>query len=531
MKKIIGLFISAFLLSSGAVFAQGAMDAYKYSQNDIHGTARYSSMAGAFGALGGDISSMTTNPAGLGIYRSAEVVATMNLSFINTTANWTGINTDASRTKFNFDNIAYVGYFPTGSMEGVKSWNLGFAYNRVKNFNRNYTMRGNPNTSMAIYSAEKSYGLDVAGLRFRDGYNPYNNTALSGDWLSILGYNAGFHDVIPGKDDEYRSDFGRNSNGGWINYWADESEMTVVEKGAIDRYDFSLATNVSDRFFLGASLVLTDIDYSQKTFYKEDFGSIGDLYLNNYLSTEGAGYGLNVGAIVRPLDYLRLGVAYNSPTWYKITEYYHAKAGSFVDNRAEKEYKAETPDDRIYYTEYELRTPDRWIFSAAGILGQSALISVDYELTNYKTMHLYDRNGLSMHGDNDKIKSYFGTSGILRVGTEYKVTPQFAIRAGAAWANSSVKDVLKNEEKEVFTAGTQTHYTVDDGTSYYTAGFGYRFTPNFYLDVACVYKEQKESAFAFSKVYDNAGNLWADSESAGLKTKTTRLAITLGYKF
>ena len=520
MKKIVGLFISVFLLSSGAAFAQGEMDAYKYSQSDLHGTARYSSMAGAFGALGGDVSSMTTNPAGLGIYRSAEVVTTLDLSFFNTTTNWTGINTDASKTKFNFDNIAYVGYFPTGSMEGVKSWNLGFAYNRIKNFNRNYTMSGNPNASIANYSAEKSYGIRVNDLILVENkYDPYNNTSLP--WLSILGYEAGFHDVIPGKNDEYQSDFGYNS-------WPDEAQMTVVEKGAIDQYDFSLATNISDRVFLGASLVLTDINYSQKTFYDEFFGSADRLHLNNYLSTEGSGYGVNVGAIVRPVDFLRLGVAYNSPTWYKITEYYYAEAGSVINDVG---YKANTPDDRDYYVEYELRTPDRWIFSAAGILGQSALISVDYELTNYKSVRLYDWNGLGMHGDNDKIKSHFRTSGVLRVGTEYKVTPQFSIRAGAAWANSPVKDGLKNGDEEVFTAGTQTHYTIDDGTNYYTAGFGYRFTPNFYMDVACVYKEQKESAFAFSKVYDKAGNLWVDSTPAELKTKTTRIAVTLGYKF
>ena len=57
--------------------------------------------------------------------------------------------------------------------------------------------------------------------------------------------------------------------------------------------------------------------------------------------------------------------------------------------------KAETPNLNSFtstpdgaFTEYRLRTSDRWIFSAAAIIGQTALISVDYELTRYKAMHL-----------------------------------------------------------------------------------------------------------------------------------------------
>ena len=108
MKKAICILASAFLLSGGAVFAQGEMDAYKFSQYDLSGTARYLGMGGAFGALGGDISAMGGNPAGLGIYRSSEIVTTLSLSSMKTNTEWSGTKMDENRTKFNFDNIAYV---------------------------------------------------------------------------------------------------------------------------------------------------------------------------------------------------------------------------------------------------------------------------------------------------------------------------------------------------------------------------------------------------------------------------------------
>lgn len=124
MNRIAYLLVSTFLLSGGAVFAQGELDAYKYSQNDVTGTARYLGMGGAFGALGGDISAMSSNPAGLGVYRSSEVVTSLSLSSIKTNSNWNGSVNDVSKTKFNFDNIAYVGYFPTGNDEGIVGWNV-----------------------------------------------------------------------------------------------------------------------------------------------------------------------------------------------------------------------------------------------------------------------------------------------------------------------------------------------------------------------------------------------------------------------
>ena len=142
MKKIICLAVSALMAGAGSASAQGVLDAYKFSQSDLNGTARYLGMGGAFGALGGDISVLSNNPAGLGIYRSSEVVTTLSLSPTKTSSDWNGSKVNASKNKFNFDNIAYVGYFPTGNDEGLVSWNVGISYNRVMSFDRNYRIAG-----------------------------------------------------------------------------------------------------------------------------------------------------------------------------------------------------------------------------------------------------------------------------------------------------------------------------------------------------------------------------------------------------
>lgn len=523
MKKIVSLWISLFL-AGGSLYAQEMMDAYKYSQSDLHGTARFSSMGGAFGALGGDISSMTTNPAGIGIYRSSEVVTTLNLSSMKAESNLLGSKFDQSKTKFNFDNIAYVGYFPTGNFSGIKSWNVGFAYNRVKNFTRNYRTKGTPGSSLSDYItaltndlAVRNVGGDYKGnnLWLTDDYNPFD-TRLNP--LSVAGYSGG----LIGSEEPSKI-------GGFYNPFSglQQSELTVSERGAIDQYDFVFATNISDIVFLGATFVLTDLDYNYISLHKEDFsdGSYSDLY--NSFSTEGNGYSFNIGAIVRPSDYLRLGVAYNSPTWYKLTDYSFVEAGSYL--------KGAENFDPVYNTylplEYKLRTNDRWIFSAAGFFGQYGLISVDYELSNYKNMSLSEYDGFKLDDQNAHIKDAFGTKGTLRVGLEAKVTPQFAVRAGGAWANSPVKSHIKDGSSEVSISGTIPHYTIDKGTNYYTIGFGYRFTPRFYADIACVYKEYKEDVYSFSSIYDPELDKNINSTPASMKTNTTRVSLTLGYKF
>ena len=521
MKRIIGLLVSALLVGGVNALAQGSMDAFKYSQSELHGTARYASMAGAFGALGGDISSMSTNPAGLGIYRSSEVVTTISLSTVKAKTNWTGIANEQDKSNLRFDNIAYIGYYPTGNDEGIKSWNFGIAYNRLKDFNRNYTARGaGLPYSLSSYIADiaNMQGYTPGNLGSTDNYDPYYSCLP----LPVVGYLGG-HIAYSSKDQEFKTAFGDN-----IGDWAIESSnLKVIEKGAIDKYDFSFATNISDIVFLGATLAVSDIDYRYTSGYEEDFGQGDNLYLENRFSTEGSGFSVNVGAIARPVDFLRVGVAYNSPTWYKLKDYSYAYADSEVDG----DFMKEDAGAAVY--EYKLKTSDRWIFSLASIIGTQGLISVDYEINNYSNMRFSDLEGFKndYESDNRYIKEDFRTAGTLRIGGELKITPQFAVRLGGAWADSPVKSAVKNGNIEIATAGTIPHYTVDKGTITYSAGLGYRFTPNFYADIACIYKERKEDVYAFSSTFLDNHDVFVESIPASMKTNTTRVALTLGYKF
>ena len=542
MKRVICLLVTTLLSGGGALYAQGELDAFKYSTPDFNGTARYLGMGGAFGALGGDISVMNTNPGGLAIYRSSEVVTTLSVTSNQTKSAWGGVKENMTKTKVNFDNIGYVGYFPTGNDDGLVSWNVGFSYNRQQNFERSYRVSGKQAYSLADYAAAKGTYVyqDEAGkwhgikeddmpVAGSGASSAYQN--LGGLWVPALAYQGGLIGAFEQGGDEYISGFGEwKDKNTFLPYSPNGSLLNVREKGAVDRYNMALGLNFSNILFLGADIAVTDLNYDYTSTYDESFGGNDYLYWDSWKSTDGTGYSFNIGAIVRPLDCLRLGLAYNSPTWYKMTDYYGGNAGSYIEGLGEM--KGETPTG--VYTDYKLRTPDRAILSAAFIMGQSGLISVDYEISNHESMKLSDPDGVE-YNDNELIQEDFGISHAVKVGAEFKPTPQFAVRVGGGWQGSPIKTALNEGAVEVFTSGVTPHYTIYKNTTHFSVGLGYRFTPNFYLDVACIYREQKDDAYAFSPVMveNSKGETLqiVQSSASSLKTCRTQVALTLGYKF
>ncbi|MEN9919837.1 MAG: hypothetical protein RL662_2273 [Bacteroidota bacterium] len=505
MKRIFTL-ASLLLAVSASGYAQGEMDAFNLSYNDLTGTARSVSMGGAFGALGGDVSAISINPAGIGVYSVNEVVTTLNFTNTTTKTNFGGSKMDDKKFRLNFDNLAFVGVFPMNS-DDVPRLNFGFSYNRLKSFDRKVSMGGsNRALSLTHYIANRANDQnDFDYITTGTGYGDH-------DWLSILGYSGGLID----KNPDGSKNFVSTARGQNV-----DSRMVMREKGDVSSYDFNVGTTIADMFSLGATLAVTDVNYNLYSEHSETFlGSQSDRYsLINNLRTEGAGWQVKAGLIFKPVNELRVGVSYHSPTWYNLTDYFYGE----VVNSWDPSKVYHTPDDA--YTEYKFRTPDKWVFSLAGVIGKTAIISADYELTGYNRMNLQDMYGYEFE-DTDYIKEDFKSSSVFRVGAEIKFTPQFAARVGYMWQQSPVKDVLRNGSVDgshtVAMPNTKTipQYTVVGDANHFTWGLGYRFTPHFYTDVAFVVKNRTDDFYSF------AGN-----EKAELTTNQVTGLLTLGYKF
>jgi len=518
------LFIIALFVCTLA-FGQGETDAYRYSNDDLSGTARGQAMGGAFGALGGDVTGIAINPAGIGIYRSSEILANMSL----TSPIISGNTNQRSNTAFHFDNLSYIGYYPLvkGSM---LSLNFGFNYNRIKSFDQQSSMsKSSMSTSLTDFMAQLTNGIPLSAL----SNSPYNNPSVP--WLSVLGWDGYLINPASNTNNQYQSLLNKGEQ---VN-----PSLKVSEKGKVESYDFTIGANLSNTFYLGATFSLTNLSYLMNSYYDESFAQGGGFNLENYLETKGSGYQAKVGFIYKPIDALRLGVSYHSPVWYSMTDYY--KGTLYPDVASRGIYteeglpvgKTSTPGadsqnaDSPAYTDYNFRTPGSWTFSVAAILGTQAIVSVDYELKDYASMNLSDTNGNEWTDVNGYISSDYKNASTVRAGLEFRFTPQFSGRLGYALTQSPYKTNNITMGENVVTAGTIPNYALPGNVYYLTAGVGFRFTPQFYGDLALVLRTEKDDVYYFPPVDNLGAGSYSSSFAGSFINKTLKGLFTLGYKF
>jgi len=527
MKRNLLFIIALFVCALS--FGQGEIDAYRYSNNDLSGTARGQAMGGAFGALGGDVTGIAINPAGIGVYRSSEILANMSLTSSLTSGN----TNQQSNTKFQFDNLSYTGYYSLakGSM---LSLNYGFNYNRIKSFDQQCSMSNSAmNSSLTDYMSLLTNGIPVSELTSYNN-NPYK---YNNPWLSVLGFDGGLITHVGNNNYQSILDYGEQVT---------PSSLQVSEKGKVESYDFTLGANIANKFYWGVTFSLTDLSYLMYSYYDESFAEGGGFNLKNYLETKGSGYQAKLGVIYKPIDALRFGVSFHSPIWYSMTDYYKAwldPRGIYINGQpaGETSTPGGDPDDANSpsYTDYYFRTPASWTFSVAAVLSTKAIVSVDYEIKNYASMNLKDANGNNYTDVNDLMSSDYRNASTLRAGLEFRFTPQLSGRLGYAWMQSPYQSKVDafgdgtyyNVADVVATAGTVPHYTITGDVNYLTAGIGFKFTPQFYGDFALVLRMEKDNSYYFTPIIDPSQADKFDSFAGAFTNKALKGLITFGYKF
>lgn len=561
MRKLY-LILSMGCIASGA-FAQSAIDAYRFSQPDLRGTARFMGMAGAFGALGGDLSTLSQNPAGIGVYRSNELGFTLDLDFQNSNATAGGLKTTDSQTKFYLDNIGGVATMKLGS-ETVPNLNFGFTYNKAVSFNRRY--RGNIpqlQTSMSNYIAGLANGseLTVADVETTETYDPYNPTdgGIQAPWLAILGYDS--YLINPEGDPDNPSWLGQYGQGTKGSGYFD-----VTESGSVDEYNIAIGGNIANKVFWGMNFDIVNFDYKLDALWGEN---LTDAYvfnpaanveqqttsqwnMRNLYRANGTGFNYQLGVIVKPIQELRIGLAFHTPTWYNLTETYSAGTNMkyFGENLS-----ASTNDGYPGTQDYNFSSPWKVIASIAGVIDGRFIISADYEWNGYKTMKFSAANNYYDYGywdpwydydydygyynatpaaqnndiyryENQDIKDVYRHTDTFRIGAEYRINNHISVRAGYSHVSSPVEAKAKDNQMTIYTAGTMPNYRFDNNTDYVTCGIGYRYK-GFYIDAAYVYKHMSSEYHAFTP--DPGSNF--DSPQAKLGFSNSRIVLSTGIKF
>ena len=478
MKKYI------FLLLIGLTFSvaqsQEITDALRYAQDNLNGTARFRAMSGAFGALGGDLSSININPAGSAVFANNQVAITLSNYDTKNNSNYFGTATTQKDNSFDLNQAGGVFVFNSGNPNSDwKKFSLSVNYDNVNNYNNSSFSAGtNPNNSIANYFISYANGVPLNALE-NSSYESLDNGAQQ----AFLGYQGFVINPVDGNNPNNTQYTSNVPAGG--NYY---QENAISSNGYNGKLSFNAATSYRDKLYIGLNLNSHFTDYRKSSSFYEDNNNLLDanykikrLSFENDLYTYGTGFSFQVGAIAKVTDEIRLGLAYESSTWYHLSDEFSQKLVA-VSSNSSGELSPDVVDPKItnLYQPYKLQTPSKLTGSFAYVFGKSGLISVDYAIKDYSETKFKPENDTYFRNLNSNMNSILDKTNEVRVGAEYKIEA-WSLRAGYRYEQSP----YKNKK------------TVGDLTGY-SGGLGYNFGST-KLDLAYSYAERNSQQGFFSQ--------------------------------
>ena len=508
-------------------------DMYALSQvNFGFGTARSMAMAGAFTSLGGDLSSMGINPAGLAMFRHNEISISPMMGFQNSTnsaQDWG----DNQQSRFAISNFSTTFKLYEGSSSNLVSLNVGLGYNRVADFNYRY---GYSSLSAPSDSPYRSINDAFVRQLGQGGVFPDNDGALNyafGDayyWGGILAYNNW---LIDAERDEF-GDYWTSANTLGVNASVGHT-VGVESKGSIGEYQVALAANFNNTLYVGGTIGIQYVHWDRQFYYGEDYIYNGQqpvyadgtpiaepaewLDYNQAVELSGAGVNFKLGAIYRPFPALRLGAAIHTPTYYALDRTYQAYMGSNYNPNGDTTLPLEDMGEQTW----DFVSPTRLMFGASYTFGRMAVVSVDYERTWYNGMrvkNIPDGFDLSEEDYRAEFKANYKGANTLRIGAEIKPLSVVSLRAGYG-----ISDAMLRNDKELY-YNTPTTYK----TTCISAGLGFQLGA-VSLDLAYQYIKNEQTQYMLFYALDDTG--YFDSASPTYKTDFERnyVTLTMGYKF
>jgi hypothetical protein len=474
-------FIILFSILSISAFSQFADDALRMSQVYYQGTARSMALGGAIGAIGADFSSASMNPAGMGLFRTGEFNITPELATRNASSVYNGSLAESSRAVFNLSNLGLVMVKPLNSPNGWKFFQFGIGMNRINNYNSSVYMQGENTTSskLDVYT-ELANGISYDQL---ENNNPYD---LYPAWYLYL------IDTIPGTIDQYYPA---------VEYGGVTQQQQITTRGSTNEWVFSFSGNYKEFLYIGATIGLPYTRYFRESTYAEFDLADTIPYFNNWsvtedLTTSGWGINLKLGAIVKPTEWLRIGAAFHTPT------YYWSMSDSWYTNTTAELVGSDSYKSIIGNFDYSLSTPLRAIGSIGFVIGQYGFISADYEFADYSTSK-FSAKSYNYIDVNSDIRSSYKSTNNLRIGTEWRAS-NFSFRGGYALYDSPYANNLNDGKKQII-----------------SGGIGYK-TAEYSIDFAYAHADKNEDYYLYS-----TENITTNPVENSFKTQSFLLSLKL----
>lgn len=532
-----------------AVSAQETYDNAQLATKDLNGTARYVGMGGAMEALGADLSTIGTNPAGIGMFRCGMVAGSFGFNTLSDAKSFG----NANKTNMSFDQAGFVYSMRSGRHSML---NFGFNYTKSKNFDQILTAAGRLNNASqnklsAMKNANGVYTLQDKnnGLVSNSGaysqadylysnvlFNHYdannpndpNNAMLSeGDKGVIVNQTTG----LPVYYNATGYDFGRSTT------------------GYIGQYDFNVSGNSNDRFYWGFTVGIYDVHYNGSSLYSESLvdgnTAIGDVAMNDERKITGTGFDVKAGLIFRPAEEspFRIGLYVHTPTWYDLT----TRNYTVLNNNTNEAYGSTERGKSSESYDFKFYTPWRFGVSLGHTVGNYLALGATYEYADYTTNDIRVNDG----GEVDYWGNYYETSSrdeamkqniknslkgvhTVKVGMEFKPEKNFAVRLGYNYQSAMYnKNGFKDGSLESYGTyyASTTDYTNWKDTHRFTAGVGYNYG-KFSFDLAYQYSQTNGDFYPFMSYVDNSEPKFDNvCDAVKVSNKRNQLLFTVGYKF
>ena len=488
------------------------LDAIRFSKTVTNGSARIQALGGSNVALGADITSISGNPAGLGMYNRSDVSITpgFNYSINNTSLNGSDVNNQNI-----YGTLDNIGIVINNTKDGIGGWlggSFGFSVNKINDFNNEFKYGASNNqNSMVDYFIESVDGMSVNNF-------PTLSNATDISTLAYYTYLIGPWNVVDAAypDDEYFSDittFARPNL---------RQEETVTTSGNQFQWSLSYGGNLADVLYVGFGIGVVSLDYTAQKSYVENsfdyspddptYDPITQIKLEEELKIKGTGFNSTFGLILRPVGFFRLGASITTPTVYNLDDTYNASLaadwnnffyGDIVGGDTVLNYMQGSTAEVI--SKYSLNTPLKASVGTAIFLGKLGFITADIEYIDYSKAFL-KAEGFSMNPDNDFIKANFTDALNLKIGVEMRLDA-LRFRAGYALDNVPTTADLNYQSS---------NQRISGGAGLYLDAF--------YADFTIVNSQVKSNYSPYSLADNSQPNI-------DVKTNNFKGLLTLGYKF
>ena len=171
MKKIILALLG--IISLTVSYGQDLSDALRYSTENTQGTARFKAMSGAFGALGGDMSGVSVNPAGSALFNLSHGSLSLSNNSVSNDVGYSGSSTKENKDSFDLNQIGAAFVFK--NKNDASLWNkfvLSVFYEQLDNYDDNFLAAGVSSNSIGSYFTDYANGLRLDEIsKFDDQTN------------------------------------------------------------------------------------------------------------------------------------------------------------------------------------------------------------------------------------------------------------------------------------------------------------------------------------------------------------------------